>query len=400
MCVVTSNYEAVEKLAHLAHRYEFENLHLDMIRPRDSGDRTEQYLRSIMSRYSDMAPAFRDLVRSSDELLGVDYDVNIGNLPYCIAPDIAHKIHHEGQFTVTVAASGQGTTQAGFDKYLDKRTDKHKMESCSECVFDARCGGIFDLYEKFYGHDEFSPVNAGQLAELDEAGHHFVLLNRPSIERWEAAHAGVHFGRADERTAEFDVTVASAETARPWKLIIRAAGRRSKRQGWATLRAGAVEVAIVGQAPVRDDAIDRLRTALEGLVAEIGCEPMELAQFAALPAAWSRRQEELARIQKKRQRMRRAATVMSQGLVGVMLAGLRQSAMQRSEDGRWVEVLFRGGQGSLTLHIGIEPTEGQRGARPTLRHVVDGLTEEQVARFNAALGLHLKHRQGAVTALQ
>ena len=77
-----------------------------------------------MARYTDMAPAFVEL----DRRLPPAFDLNFGNVPYCTMPEVSHRIHHDGLETVTVAADGQGQTQEGFNKYEDKRTDKHKPE--------------------------------------------------------------------------------------------------------------------------------------------------------------------------------------------------------------------------------------------------------------------------------
>ncbi len=124
MCVVTSNYASVAALADIAARFHFENLHLDMVRPRDAGDRTDAHLRGIMSRYTEMAPHFAALSHAVDARLGADFDLNFGNVPHCTALDVSHRVHHDGQQTITVAADGQGRTQEGFDKYQDKRSDK------------------------------------------------------------------------------------------------------------------------------------------------------------------------------------------------------------------------------------------------------------------------------------
>ena len=173
MCVVESNWRSIATLADMAEKYRFENLHLDMIRPRDSGDRTDEHLRAIMARYTDMAPAFKDLLDRCDEKLGPDFDLNFGNVPYCTAPDVSHRIHHDGELTVTVAADGEGGTQLGFNKYEDKRADKHKPLGCDRCAFNSVCSGVFDKYREFYGDDEFAPISVDALWQRDTAGHHF-----------------------------------------------------------------------------------------------------------------------------------------------------------------------------------------------------------------------------------
>ncbi len=116
MCVVRSNYESVGAFPSLLLPHGVTQLHLDMVRPLDAGHRTEAELRDMIPRYSDMVPALdRD-----GEGLPRGFDVNIGNLPYCIAPDLVHIIHHDGERTMTIAVDGEKTRSRPWDKYLDE----------------------------------------------------------------------------------------------------------------------------------------------------------------------------------------------------------------------------------------------------------------------------------------
>jgi hypothetical protein len=177
MCVVTSNFEDVDRFPELVLPYGVVQLHLDMMRPLDAGDRSEAELRATLPRYSSLAAPFRRMVRGFPD----GFDVNIGNLPFCIAPDLAPWIHHDGEPTETVAVDGDGELSKPWNKYLVKRRDKLKPERCRECVLDARCSGVFETYADFYGLDELSPIDGATLRRLDPRGRLFGLWAPPSL---------------------------------------------------------------------------------------------------------------------------------------------------------------------------------------------------------------------------
>ena len=182
MCVVRSNYESVAEFPALLLPYGAEQLHLDMVRPLDAGVRTEDEMRDMLPRYGDMVPSLTAMVeRFERERPG--FDVNIGNLPYCIAPGLAPWIHHDGESTFTVAVDDHDQLSEAWDKYEVKRRDKLKLASCRECVFDGQCSGIFETYARHHGTDELVPVTANHLAALDPAQRLFVLRVRPLVAR-------------------------------------------------------------------------------------------------------------------------------------------------------------------------------------------------------------------------
>jgi MoaA/NifB/PqqE/SkfB family radical SAM enzyme len=166
MCVVESNYASVPAFPALLLPFGVTQLHLDMVRPLDAGDRSEDELRAMIPRYSDMVPALTEMVRGFPE----GFDVNLGNLPYCIAPHLAHVIHHDGEPTLTVAIDGDDELSRPWDKYLVKRRDKSKPESCAACVLAPRCSGVFDAYRRFHGTDELVPITREQLRVIDPEG--------------------------------------------------------------------------------------------------------------------------------------------------------------------------------------------------------------------------------------
>lgn len=179
-CVNERSFRSLPDYVELCREHGIDQLHIDLIRPSDAGVRTDEYLRSIMTRYTDMVPYFRRMLEGF-EAIDPHYDINVGNLPYCVMPDWAHKIHHDGETTFTVAADGGNRLSAPWNKYEDKRKDKRHPEPCGACVFRGQCNGIFDKYAQFYGHDEFQPVSLDQLRASDRGQHHFVLLVEPRL---------------------------------------------------------------------------------------------------------------------------------------------------------------------------------------------------------------------------
>jgi MoaA/NifB/PqqE/SkfB family radical SAM enzyme len=204
MCVVRTNHESVDAFPSWLVPLGVSQLHLDMVRPLDAGQRTEEEYAAMIPRYTDLAGPFERMVRGFPE----GFDVNIGNLPYCIAPSLARFIHHDGEKTMTIAVDGDKTLSRPWDKYLVKRRDKSKLASCSSCVFDARCNGIFEKYRELHGDAEFVPVTAEQLAEVDPRRELFSVHARALVA---AAFAGfappppysrVHLAEIGERSVE------------------------------------------------------------------------------------------------------------------------------------------------------------------------------------------------------
>ena len=175
MCVNEHSYRALPHYRELLEKYKVRQLHIDQVRPSDAGDRTMDYFKEIMPRYSEMAPYFAKMLERIDEW-DSDYDVNLGNYPYCQLPEWAHKIHHDGQKTFTYPADGHGNFCDPFDKYPTKRHDKSHAPGCKGCVFKKQCNGVFDTYAEMYGVDEFKAVSKERLRELDKDLNFFVIL--------------------------------------------------------------------------------------------------------------------------------------------------------------------------------------------------------------------------------
>lgn len=206
MCVVQSNFDSVAAFPALLLPLGVKQLHLDMIRPSDAGVRTEAELRAMVPRYTEMVPALEAMIKGFPE----GFDVNLGNLPYCIAPGLARWIHHDGERTLTIAVDGQNELSKPWDKYLTKRRDKMKPASCKACVFESRCSGIFEAYRHFYGTDELVPVTPERLAAIDVERRFLALHLRPLIASLGAAVPAPYTTLTAIETGDAEVTLTLA----------------------------------------------------------------------------------------------------------------------------------------------------------------------------------------------
>ena len=181
MCVVRSNYESVTAFPALLLPYGVRQLHLDMMRPLDAGVRTDDELRATIPRYSDLAAPLAAMIDGFEQA-SPGFDVNIGNLPYCVAPRLAPWIHHQGETTFTVSVNEGTTLSDAKDKYRFQCRDKVKPATCAACVFDDQCSGVFETYERFYGLDELVPITRETLVQLDPSQRLFTLHVKPLLQ--------------------------------------------------------------------------------------------------------------------------------------------------------------------------------------------------------------------------
>jgi hypothetical protein len=188
MCVNERSYRSLPEYPALLRQYGVRQLHVDIVRPESTGERDHEYLREIMPRYSDMAPYY-DAMLAGFERWDPDFDVNVGNLPYCILPKWGSRIHHGGQETVTKSADATGLEDA-MNKYEWHGSLRTYLPGCDECVFRPRCTGIFRVYLQLHGEDEFRPVSRDALLALDPERRNFVLLVEPHLGGLRSALAG------------------------------------------------------------------------------------------------------------------------------------------------------------------------------------------------------------------
>jgi len=140
-----------------------EELHLDMIRPESAGLRSPSYHRTIQGTYTDLAAGLAAMLEAfADEL--PDFDVHIGNLPFCLLPDWTRALHHGGRDTTTVTTDDRGELQRVHDKYAHQREGMEHPEACGRCAFRDRCRGVPSRYLRDRGDAEFVPIEASDRA--------------------------------------------------------------------------------------------------------------------------------------------------------------------------------------------------------------------------------------------
>ena len=174
MCVNERSYRSLPHYPALLREHGVKQLHVDIVRPESTGERNEEYLRELMPRYSDMAPYYTKMLEGF-EAWNPDFDVNVGNLPYCILPKWGSRIHHGGQETVTKSSDGAGLEDE-MNKYEWQASLRRHLPACEDCVFRSRCTGIFKVYLEVHGEDEFQPISHDELLVLDEERRNFVLF--------------------------------------------------------------------------------------------------------------------------------------------------------------------------------------------------------------------------------
>ncbi len=174
MCVNERSYRSLPHYPELLKKYGVRQLHVDIVRPESTGERNEDYLREIMPRYSDMAPYYSAMLDGFDAW-DPDFDVNVGNLPYCILPEWGSRIHHGGQETVTKSSDGEGLEDE-MNKYEWQASLRRHLPTCDDCVFRTRCTGIFRVYLDLHGEDEFRGLSREEVLSRDTQHRNFVLF--------------------------------------------------------------------------------------------------------------------------------------------------------------------------------------------------------------------------------
>lgn len=216
MCVNERSYRSLPAYPELLARYGVRQLHVDIVRPESTGERDEAYLRDIMPRYSDMAPYYAAMLEGF-EGTDPDFDINIGNLPYCILPEWGSCIHHGGQETVTKSSDGTGLEDE-MNKYAWHSSLRAFLPGCTECVFRSRCTGIFRGYLDLRGGEEFLPVSRAALLARDPVRRNLVLLVEPLLAPLRAALAAnslpaswrLQYERSEDRQRRVELALTHA----------------------------------------------------------------------------------------------------------------------------------------------------------------------------------------------
>ncbi|MBP6829886.1 MAG: radical SAM protein [Deltaproteobacteria bacterium] len=161
LCVNEKSYRSLPDYPALVAEHGLQQLHVDIVRPSSTGERDDAYLRELMPRYTDMAPYFRAMLEAF-EVEQPGFDVNVGNLPYCVVPEWADRVHHGGEETVTQACDTEGL-EAAVDKYEWHYSMRRHPAGCEGCVFREKCSGVYGEYLALHGEEEFRAVTEGEL---------------------------------------------------------------------------------------------------------------------------------------------------------------------------------------------------------------------------------------------
>lgn len=174
-CVVASNHASLARFPALFAGRGVTQVHVDALR--DPGDLSEEALRAITARFTDLAPALVAMVDGFPK----GFDVNVGNFPFCVEPRLAHVTHHDGEPTTLVAQSPDGALEP-LDKYVVRGDKRAKVASCGRCVLEPRCAGVPRPYLAFFGAGELVPLTPGRLRERADVGALFDVHLAPMLE--------------------------------------------------------------------------------------------------------------------------------------------------------------------------------------------------------------------------
>lgn len=160
-CVTALSSDAAPGYVDLVERYGIDELHLDMIRPESAGLRSASYHRTIQGTYTELAAGLRAMLKAFT-LRRPDFDVHVGNLPYCLLPDWTRALHHGGRATATVTTDDRGELLRVHDKYAHQREGMEHPAGCTGCAFRARCRGVPSRYLADRGDAEFVAIDRSQ----------------------------------------------------------------------------------------------------------------------------------------------------------------------------------------------------------------------------------------------
>ena len=156
LCVNEQSYRSLPDYPALVAAHGLQQLHVDIVRPSSTGPRDDATMRELLPRYTDMAPYFRAMLAAFEARLP-GFDVNVGNLPYCVLPEWADRIHHGGEETVTQACDADAL-EATVDKYEWHYSMRRHPAGCEGCVFRPQCSGVYGEYLALHGDGEFRAV--------------------------------------------------------------------------------------------------------------------------------------------------------------------------------------------------------------------------------------------------
>lgn len=204
MCVVASNYESVPAFPALCAKHGIRQLHLDLMRPLDAGERSEDELRAMMPPLSSLAGPLREMIAEFERTLP-GFDVNIGNLPFCVAPELLAFIHHDGEHTETIAVDHRDQLSQPWNKYLVKRRDKLKPASCDACLMHDTCSGVFEMHARFHGTADLVPIDVEGLRAVDPERRFLARHLRPLTRALRASAGEIQVKTFERGDAQVEV---------------------------------------------------------------------------------------------------------------------------------------------------------------------------------------------------
>lgn len=165
-CACGRNHRSLDRLPALLIDHGVRQLHVDLVRPAGTGVRGEEELRALLPPFAELAPSLASMLREADRI-DPDWDVHVGNLPFCVLPDLADRIHHGGQPTATVTTDDRGSLSRVWRKFPYQRTGMVFPSGCDGCSMRDLCRGVPEEYVRFHGDAEFAALGAVVRAEVE-----------------------------------------------------------------------------------------------------------------------------------------------------------------------------------------------------------------------------------------
>lgn len=362
-CLNVLSYASVGGYPELAQRYNVQQVHLDQINPLEIGNRPPGYLDTILVQYSKQAPHLARMLDEFDRKLGPDFDVNLGNIPYCVMPEWGHRIHHAGEQTTVVSANLDGLAPSGHDKYERKTEHKLKPGSCEGCAFGPVCTGVFVEYAAKFGTEELVAVPLDRLRRQRNAPLLFTLLEAEGLERLSRAEppAGFALVHANFRLADPEARFRfSCEGCDEVSLVV----RHAKSAG-APIALSARFALFVADAAIDERVLGLVRWAFDQLV-EAG-DPVLVRpdlEEARRRSTWGAQ---------SREHLARVCDALPPGSA---LDGFRVIAAHRSRDGEQAALLLEGPD-AARVRLGLATEPPYRNPRVRARLGISTRSEEQ-----------------------
>lgn len=362
-CLNVLSYASVTGYPEIARRYNVRQVHLDQINPLEIGNRPPGYLDTILAKYSEQAPYLARMLDEFERELGPDFDVNLGNIPFCVMPEWGHRIHHAGEQTMVVSANLGGLAPSGHDKYERKTEHKLKPASCGSCAFDPVCTGVFVEYAAKFGTEELVAVPLERLRRQRNAPRLFTLLEAAGLDRLSRAEppSGYTLVHAAFRPADPEARFRySCEGGDEVTLVV----RHGKSAGAPIALSGRFAVFVVG-AELDERVLGLVRWAFDELV-EAGDPVLVEPNLEEARRRWTWGAQ-------SREHLARLCDALPPGR---SLDGFRVIATHRSHDGEQATLLLDGPD-AARVRLGLATEPPYRSPRVRARLATSACGEDQ-----------------------